>query len=127
MILRRNKMLKLNAVFERKNNHFPATDCVVEKTIELSAEDYLHFKNHLLEYKPFITENRDWMRVDGNSVAHCLLVLGEGGSEGVLVNSEGYDYARYASLVQEARELAALQQKQDLTEQEQIAEPIMKM
>lgn len=120
-------MLKLNAVFERKNDHFPSTDCMVEKTIELSEEDYLHFKNHLLEYKPFITENRDWMRVDENGIAHCLLVLGEGGSEGVLVNSEGYDYARYASLVQGARELASPQQKQDLTEQEQITGPIMKM
>lgn len=114
-------MLKLNAIFERKADHFSETECVMGKTIELPAESYRHFKSHLLGFEPFITENRDWMRVDENNVAHCLLVLGEGGSEGVLVNSEGYDYARYASLVPGARELAAAQQKQEIAEKEQAS------
>lgn len=114
-------MLKLNAIFERKIDHFPETECVVEKTVELSAEDFRHFKDHLLEFQPFITENQEWMRVDGNHVAHCLLVLGESCSEGILVNSEGFDYARYASLVPGARELVAMQQRQGISEKEQIA------
>lgn len=113
--------MKLNAIFERKADHFSETECVVDKTVELPAERYRHFKSHLLGFEPFITENRDWMRVDENNVAHCLLVLGEGGSEGVLVNSEGYDYARYASLVPGARELIAAQQKQEIAEKEQAS------
>lgn len=120
-------MLKLNAIFERKIDHFHETDCVVEKTVELQEAEYRDFKNHLLRDMPFIAENRDWMRVDENGIAHCLLVLGEGSLEGVLVNSEGYDYARYASLVPGARGLATLQQKQGLSEQEQIAGLVMKM
>ena len=120
-------MLKLNAIFERKIVLFPETGCVVEKTVELPEAEYRDFKSHLLRDASFVAENRDWMRVDENGIAHCLLVLGEGNAEGVLVNSEGYDYARYASLVPGARGLAILQQKQEISEQEQIARPVMKM
>lgn len=36
---------------------------------------------------------------------HCLLVTGEGRRDGVLVEAEGYDYARYASYVPDAAAL----------------------
>ncbi|OCN00405.1 hypothetical protein A7X67_16195 [Clostridium sp. W14A] len=114
-------MLKLKAVFERKVDRFPETVCVVERALELSKAEYREFRDHLTRDMPFIAENRDWMLIDENNVAHCLLVLGEGGSEGVLVNSEGYDYARYASLMPGARELIAVQQKQKIAEKEQAS------
>lgn len=115
-------MLKLNAVFDRKINNFSETECVVEKTVELPERDYRYFKGNLFDSEPFITENRDWMGVDENYVAHCLLVLGQGQSEGILVNSEGYDYARYASLVPGARELSAAQQRQEIAEKQASGE-----
>jgi hypothetical protein len=37
-------------------------------------------------------------------MAHCLLVLGEGCSDGVLIEAEGYNYARYSSFMPGARE-----------------------
>lgn len=105
-------MLKLKAVFERKVDHIPETECVVERALELPKAEYCEFRNHLSRDMPFIAENRDWIRTDQNGVAHCLLVIGEGGSEGVLVNSEGYDYARCASLVPGGRELVAAEQQE---------------
>ena len=39
-----------------------------------------------------------------NGVCHCLLVLGKDCSDGVLIESEGYHYARYASFMPGARE-----------------------
>ena len=34
------------------------------------------------------------MYVDTEGVSHCLLVLGEGSDDGILVESEGSSYAR---------------------------------
>ena len=104
-------MLKLKAVFEREIKRFPETECVVERALELPKAEYREFRDHLSRDMPFITENRDWMLADQNGVAHCLLVIGEGGSEAVLVNSEGQDYACCASLVPGARELTAAEQQ----------------
>lgn len=55
-----------------------------------------------LENLPCISENVDLMHEDDREVFQCLLVTGEGRRDGVLVQSEGYDYARYASYVPDA-------------------------
>ena len=39
------------------------------------------------------------MHGDSNGVYHCLLLTGEGRNDGLLVESEGYGYCRYASHV----------------------------
>ena len=44
------------------------------------------------------------MRHDG-TCWHCLLVRCEGVSESILVESEGYDYARYCAFVPDHRKL----------------------
>jgi len=97
-------MLNLQAVFERKTNEFPVRDCVIEKIVELPEEEYRQFKNNLLRDTGFIAESADFMLMDGNGLNHCLLVLEKNNSEGVLIQSEGYDYARYASLLPGARD-----------------------
>ena len=97
-------MLNLQAVFERKVNEFPARDCVIEKIVELPEEEYRSFRSNLIRDTSFIAENTDLMHADGNEVYHCLLVLGMNHSEGVLVQAEGYDYAKYTSLIPGARD-----------------------
>lgn len=97
-------MLNLQAIFERKENKFPTRDCVIEKIIELPKAEYNNFRSNILNDAEFIMENKDYMYVDSNGIYHCLLVLGENRSEGVLVEAEGYDYARYASFLPGARD-----------------------
>ena len=58
-----------------------------------------------LEDLSCILENKDIMCEDKEGVYHCLLVTGEGKRDGVLVESKGYDYARYASYVSDAAAL----------------------
>lgn len=53
----------------------------------------------------FIRENIDRMYQDEDGVNHCLLVLGEGCADGILVESEGSTYARYSAFVPNARRL----------------------
>lgn len=78
----------------------------MEKIITLPERDYQAFKHHLLKPYRFIRENIDYMFVrDG--VRHCLLVTGTGCQDGVLVESEGADYARYTSYVPNMAMLSA--------------------
>jgi hypothetical protein len=37
------------------------------------------------------------MRVDTEGTWHCTLIKEEGKNEGILVESEGYEYARYSA------------------------------
>ena len=70
---------------------------VIEKVIELSAANYMHFTKNLLDDFDFIEANIDLMYVDTDQVKHCILVIEAGKTSGVLVESEGYSYARYAA------------------------------
>lgn len=97
-------MLNLKAILERKASDYPASDCVIEKIVELPENEYKYFKAAPLRDMSFIAENTGLMCRDENGIYHCLLVLGEGSSDGVLVEAEGYNYARYSSFMTGARE-----------------------
>lgn len=97
-------MLNLQAIFTRKAEDFPVWDCVIEKIVELPEAEYKYFKTAPLRDMPFIAENTDLMYRDENGVFHCLLVLGEESSDGILIESEGYNYAKYSSFMPGARE-----------------------
>ena len=60
---------------------------------------------------PFIAENKDWMRHDESGVSHCLLVLGKGSYDGILVCAEDYDYARYSTHIPNARQIIFMEQR----------------
>lgn len=97
-------MLNLQAIFERNVIKLPVRNCVIGKIIELPESEYQKFKNNLMEDYDFIRESDDDMILDRNGLNHCILTLGEGCSDGVLIIAEGCSYARYTSLVQGARE-----------------------
>ena len=109
----------MNAIFERKPSDFNLRSFEVSKTLRLPTEvleDVL--KNPMRDY-PFIQENIEQMHCDSSGVYHCLLLTGEGRKDGLLVESEGYGYCRYASYVPNIFALTspALQQfNQKLTE-----------
>lgn len=92
-------MLTTKAIFERKENWFEPQDSVIEKIVTLSAEEYKAFSQNMLRDHDFITNNKDSMFVDENGVWHGMLVLDSGSDNAILVESEGANYARYASFL----------------------------
>lgn len=70
---------------------------VVEEVVELGALEYESFADDLLEDYKFIAKHVDKMFMDGDKVWHCVLVKAKDAKDGILVESEGYDYARYAA------------------------------
>lgn len=80
-------------------------DCLysfcVEKVIVLPDREYRRFcTTGLLYHQPFITANLDKMWVEEETeCSHCLLVRGKNSKDGILVESQGFPYARYAAYV----------------------------
>ena len=101
--------MKLNAIFHRKETGFETQSCAVEKIIPLTGAEFDSFAAHLTRDCDFIRENKDLMSVDPDGTMHCLLVIGEGREDGILVQASGYDYARYAAHVPHVHAIIAAQ------------------
>ena len=100
--------MKFQANFVEKPGNFQMDDCRIEKVVELSHEDFCRLKITPLKDQPFLAENRGCMfHTDG--VIHCLLALGQGSDDGVLIDAEGYNYPRLAAYVPGMRDIVNAQ------------------
>lgn len=106
--------MNLKAKFYCKDYGIDVKPCTVEKVIELNENDYAHFSQNLIEEYDFIKENADCMYQDTDNVRHCLLILGENHNDGILVDAQGYDYARYTAYLPDARNIARQMQHPSL-------------
>lgn len=109
----------MKAIFERKPSDFDLRSFEVSKIIRLPAEVFEAVLEKPMRDYDFIQENIEQMHCDSKGVYHCLLLTGEGRNDGLLVESEGYGYCRYASYVPDISALTspALQQlNQKMTE-----------
>ncbi|MFQ9018017.1 MAG: DUF6329 domain-containing protein [[Clostridium] symbiosum] len=98
----------IRAVFERKPD-FRLWDVVIETVIRLPKEEYEQFLSSPCDSYEFIEKNSKSMLMnEKNGVFYCMLVTGEGYRDGVLVEAEGYPYARYASYVPDATALVMI-------------------
>ena len=101
-------MLKINADLHCKEDKIHARSCVVEKVIALSGGQFDAFSRNLFGHHDFIKEHRDLMHFDNDSTAHCLLVVGQGREDGVIIQAEGYDYSRYSAHVPNVHSILAM-------------------
>jgi len=85
-----------------KQNQVP---CIVEQLIELEPEEYDKFSQHLLDDYNFIEEMVNYQCVDSDGHWHCILVKGKGQQDGILVQGEGYYYARYSAYLPDTSKL----------------------
>ena len=75
---------------------------VVVKVIELTADQYRYFTDHLMDDTlPFIKENTRLTGCDRDGRTKALMITTPGRNGCLLVNTEGYDYARYAAYASE--------------------------
>ena len=91
--------------FDRKPQ-FHLRNFVIEKTIWIPKEEFASMLGNPMEDKDFIAVNKVLMYPDFYGIYHCLLVMAEGRTDGILIESDGYDYARYASYVPDATALS---------------------
>ena len=84
---------------------FPSR-CVVEKTVPIAHEDFMHLMNAPMKPNSVIKENIDKMFYDhSDDTEHCLLLIDMQTGDGILVQSEGCEYAKQAQYIPNARRL----------------------
>ena len=94
----------IQAELKCKQTGCEADPCAVDKVIELPSPRFQQFSRALLADYDFIAENKNAIRHDGDT-RHCLLILDADGTDGFLVDPQGYNYARYSAFVPNARSL----------------------
>ena len=94
----------IQAELKRKQSEYEGEACAVDKVIELPAQRFQRFSRALLSDYDFISENKTAIQHDTDS-RHCLLILDAEGTDGFLVDPQGYNYARYSAFVPNARSL----------------------
>ena len=94
----------IQAELKRKQSEYEGEACAVDKVIELPAQWFQQFSRALLADYDFIAKNKNAIRHDTDS-RHCLLILDTDGTDGFLVDPQGYNYARYSAFVPNARSL----------------------
>ena len=94
----------IQAELKCKQTGCEADPCAVDKVIELPSPRFRQFSRALLADYDFIAENKDAIQRDEDA-RHCLLILDAEGTDGFLIDPQGYDYARYSAFVPNARSL----------------------
>ena len=95
-----------------------ASACAVEKAVPVSHETFQNLREHPLRDNPIIQEYADiMMYCDG--IYHCLLIYDQEQGDGLLIESEGAFYARYAQYVPYAKAILAQYEQQNPEEQEE--------
>lgn len=78
----------------------------IERIIEVTKQEYRNLCNGLLEPKPYIAKHLDDMWFDDKAECwHCIMIRTPSTKEALLVESEGFGYARYTALVQDQTQL----------------------
>jgi hypothetical protein len=98
-------MLLIKADLAYKNSDIRTMDCVIEKVIRLSHAEFDAFSRDLRRDWPFLRDNRLEPSLDKEGRYRSLLVLGDGRRDGIIVNTEGMNYARYSKYIPNAEEL----------------------
>ena len=109
-------MLQLKANLLRKESAYEPRTCVVEKVIPMYGRSFEQFRQDLLEDNLCIHKYKDLMYIDPEDNAHCLLFVDQNSGDGILVESEGADYARYSQYIPNAQ---AIIQQSEQTQAEQ--------
>lgn len=96
------KKITFNSTLNHKACSYEPMQIVVEKVIPLYGKRFEQMREHPLEDAYEIMENNHLMFMDGKS-AHCVLFLDANGSDEILVEAEGADYARKSQFIPNAR------------------------
>lgn len=110
-----NDKLMINTALLRKESEFRTKSCVVEKAIAISHAEFDDLRRYPLRDNMLIAKNADLMYCDSDDNYHCLLIYDEEQGDGLLIESEGTSYARYAQYIPKAKELVEGHQNLEIT------------
>lgn len=96
--------LILNTNMICKSSGFRPQKCAVEKVIEVSDEEFQHFIDCPTLRNYYLPQYKNLMGFYDDT-HHGVLFVNEENGDGLLVNSEGYGYARYSQYIPNANDI----------------------
>lgn len=96
--------LILNANLICKADRFVSKKCAVEKVIEVCDTEFRRFLEKPTERNYYLSQYNDLMGYYDDAY-HGVLFVNKQSGDGLLVNSEGYNYARYSQFIPNARDI----------------------
>lgn len=85
-----------------KEQIIPEDEFIVVREIVIPLKQFDKFINRMLDDYDFIEENKDLMYIDEHGVWHAIFVTAEEMDYGILIQSEGYNFARYSAYLTKA-------------------------
>jgi len=92
-------MLITKAILQRKISEFNTQNCVIEGIELMNGDEFEEFSSNLLEDRDFIIERKEEMYRDSIGLIHGLVVLNMESGDGILIDSQGHNYARYTAFM----------------------------
>lgn len=92
-------MLTTKAIFERKISSFATRECVINGIEVMNENEFEEFSNNLLGDQTFVSDRKEEMYIDSRGRIHGLLALNKDNGDGILIDSQGYDYPRYVAFM----------------------------
>jgi hypothetical protein len=96
--------LTVNANFVCKSDKITPKKCVVEKVIEVCDTEFKNFTEKPMQRNYCLSPFKELMGFY-NDAYHGVLFVNKESGDGLLVNSEGADYARYSQFIPNASEI----------------------
>ena len=96
----------IKADLKYKQTDFSLPRCAIEKVVKLTPTEYTEFVSNPLGYYNFLREFNAEKHERQHESITCLLLIGEGHKDGFVIDTQGYDYARYTAHIPNAEQLA---------------------
>jgi hypothetical protein len=77
----------------------PQTEFAIDKFIEVTNKQFDYVVAHPLNDYQIIKDNKDYMYMDEQDVYHCIGITCNSRALVIVIESEGYDYIRYGTVV----------------------------
>lgn len=100
----RKTNLKIKSPLIRKEA-LEAQDHSIDYVVKLSTDEYFSLLHYPLNDRDFIKDFNDKMYQDNTGLNHSIIAYTEDYNDGILIQSEGYDYARYQNYISNVHEL----------------------
>jgi len=97
-------MFEINIDLHYNRKYTFIKNCVVGKIEVLTDEEFDYLNENLIKDNEIIKRNKEFCGFE-NDTQKGVLYLSMGGDDGLFVDSEGYDYARYSSYISNARQI----------------------
>ncbi len=119
--MNKDKMTLNLPYLERKAVSFTPHEYIVEKALPVNSSRFRQIIASPMQDHKEIEDNLDSMYHDGHR-HHCLLIYDDEYGDGLLIESEGYSYARYAQFIPQAKTILEQFLKTQQIQQEEQCE-----